>query len=704
MLRYIALFFLVWLTPAFAIDLTGYIRDKESGLPVSQAEITIANQSTITNSQGIFVLSNVKPGEWKLNVNHVAYKTLAHTIVVNDGINPSINLFITPLIYTHEEIVVKDTKEGNKIILPEAGPVKNLKHYLQELNSVQIIEGQQQTGVSIRGCRTNEVLIVVDGVPLAKENDGSYDLKILTAQDIRSIEVMTSGIPAKYSTQATGGLIKIETWNRNINFVEAVLGVGSFKSYQLSPRGAITLPMNLNFQGSMKFAKSDGDFTYKTHDSTATRDNNNQENLNLSLKLKQKIGNQSWSVVSYLTNFHEGMAGDLDHPTPEAYRKGYSLGLKGNYRGILPYSIVLLSNAYYANAKRHYYSPRPYVYVPVDSDHLTNSLRLNISLNREIKPFSLEIGNEYYVESYELVNNLNNDLNIDPKYRRIFSLWFETPIRHSPLKGFTADLTPAIRWEVINSGRTNNYFSLESGVAYHNAGILGGVEAGYSEAFRLPTFQDLYWLRDAFAEGNPDLAPEISYKRHLRIYAGFELNWFELSAGTDFFSRTVDSVIVWNRGFDGLYRPVNFSREETSGREDQVKIELLDLISFSWSNTLLTPLHRSEDPILDSLWLPFKPGYLQQGYIEINKWNASIKMRNRTIGKKFILPANTKWTEPYSIWDLYGKYSHSLGLWEFTITSTIENIFGEEYEVLAGYPMPGRNFELNLGLRYGYND
>lgn len=67
------------------------------------------------------------------------------------------------------------------------------------------------TGVFLRGFKSNQVLVLIDGVRANDASSGQFDFSSLRADDIERIEVLRGGYSSQYGSDAMGGVIQIFT-------------------------------------------------------------------------------------------------------------------------------------------------------------------------------------------------------------------------------------------------------------------------------------------------------------------------------------------------------------------------------------------------------------------------------------------------------------------------------------------------------------
>jgi vitamin B12 transporter len=127
-----------------------------------------------------------------------------------------------------KEVVVSDTKfaqskeKSGKIIEVisakdlEAKKGQNLANVLSQVAGVEIngsnSSAGKDLGIYIRGGRSNQVLILIDGVPVSDASGISiyYDLRLLPVDQVESIEIMKGASSTLYGTGAATGVINIK--------------------------------------------------------------------------------------------------------------------------------------------------------------------------------------------------------------------------------------------------------------------------------------------------------------------------------------------------------------------------------------------------------------------------------------------------------------------------------------------------------------
>jgi vitamin B12 transporter len=205
------------------------------------------------------------------------------------------------------------------------------------------------------------------------------------------------------------------------------------------------------------------------------------------------------------------------------------------------------------------------------------------------------------------------------------------------------------------------------------------LRTSYGTAFRSPSFLDLYG-QSAFYEGNPNLRPERArgWDAGVDWYLGnrrgtLSLTWFDTTF-TDLIASTTN------------FRSVeNIQRARTQGAEASVRLALGTATEMRGSYTYLEadnltsarrllrrPRHRSSADV----WHDFGHGFSAGAGVAFTAQREDVDARTyRTIDG-----------EDFTVLRVYGEYKISPRL---ALKARLENLLGEKYEEVNGYPTLG---------------
>src|SRR5687767_1589156 len=253
MKRLIPIFSLVFLSiTAFAQTETqppgtikGIIRTSDNK-PAVSATIRLkgTKKAVLTNSEGVFRIENVAPGNYGLEISSIGYRPLEKEIQVDVNGTTDIAIELSDAQTELREVIVSAGRTRETIDeVPSSVSIVGLKTMQQNINITpnlgDILENRvpglaPSTGLSSnfgQTLRGRSLLIMVDGVPQSTPlRNGAMDIRALDPAVIERIEVV-KGATAIYGNGAAGGLINYFTRNpktsKLLNSQTAVSTTGS---------------------------------------------------------------------------------------------------------------------------------------------------------------------------------------------------------------------------------------------------------------------------------------------------------------------------------------------------------------------------------------------------------------------------------------------------------------------------------------------
>ncbi len=213
--------------------------------------------------------------------------------------------------------------------------------------------------------------------------------------------------------------------------------------------------------------------------------------------------------------------------------------------------------------------------------------------------------------------------------------------------------------------------------------------AVHSSAFfynRLPSFNDLYWPPDPFAEGNPQLKPETSFGGEVGVIA--DTGWFTADASV--FLKFFKDLIEWNpSGTDGKWTPENASKTRFFGADILASVNLWKVSADAGLN-FVNAVYTSEDEFYGN-FLPFTP--FLKGFWEVSL-NLPVKLTfsGKWSSYFYANKSNTKTENGFATFNIKMTLEKSGS--SFTIY--IENLTDEKVSISRNSPAEGRTFGFTL--------
>jgi len=199
----------------------GVVRDKETGEPLIGVNILIKGTyyGASTDLDGTYIITDIEPGEYTLELTYIGYKVIQRTgVKVEAGKTLTLNFEMEPsALALGEEIQVigakplMDIEETSTVRSLSSTEIQNrIVNDALELVEQQVGIVRQDDAIHIRGGRSYEVQYLMDGISVQDPLSGTGFGLNISANAIEEFEVITGGFKAEYG-QATSGIIKVKT-------------------------------------------------------------------------------------------------------------------------------------------------------------------------------------------------------------------------------------------------------------------------------------------------------------------------------------------------------------------------------------------------------------------------------------------------------------------------------------------------------------
>lgn len=567
-------------------------------------------------------------------------------------------------------------------------------------------KGAQST-ISLRGSSSGQVVILLDGVRTSDPATGLSDLSRLDIdmRDIDTLEVIRGGVSAQYGADAIGGVIAITTkkGSKTPGFYAGFRSTGYLPASYVSGSGAnaVSVPASiasLSDGQSLSFRVGlPGDLalsaTVGRHQNAFLyRDLNQEKRRRTNADLLEGKARISWQgfigggTLSTAAQFQArdlGVPGSIDSPLPEARQQDMDAQASVDYSTdyFLSEAVSLAGVVYAKIASLEYREKNAAPKDNHDSLRTGGEARWSILLDNDA--------------------TLNTGLSV--RYEKLSSSVVLTTANEAPERlslGIFAEpsivlgswsIAPALRWDWTNDFPSG----LSCGI-----GIIKDIaerktlSVSFSNAYRSPSFDDLYWPASGGAAGNPNLLPESSVGGELRFGWEGEKDVLHASA----YARYVQDVILWQAGGDGIWRPSNFGNALYPGFELEYRKALgpwtvLGTYTFLYSYVLSGNLSLKDDRRV-----PYLPIHRWNGGASYRKGRFALSLDLDYQGLRYRTTDNRAYLPPLLLANASLRLDTSPST---TFYLEGNNLLGEQYESTPGYPMPG--FSLTVGFSFSSN-
>lgn len=533
--------------------------------------------------------------------------------------------------------------------------------------------------VSFRGTTSSQTAVIWNGININSQMNGSTDFNTISGSDYNSVSVKAGGGSVIYGSGAIGGTVHL---NNDMSFYKRFennlrLDYGSFNTIGINYKTNIS---NEKWSAQIGFSKNSSTNDYKYLNQYTWRGeqrwNQNGQydvitmNANVGYKINAK---NSLKLYTQTSNTDRNTSLITETETKSKYVNGFNRNLleyDGNFGKLtanFKTAYIFENYQYYAdNSKNQYtYGKTESFISKADLGYtLFKSTQINgiIDYNRT-KGYGSGFGdNTREIGSAALL--IKQDFSTDWKN--------EFGIR----KEFTDNYKSPVLFNLGSSYQFNKLYNLKLNL---------------SRNFRIPTFNDLYWEEG----GNPDLKPESSYQAEI----GNVFTFKNISLTQTFYYIKIKDLLQWVPGSNGIWTPQNRDKVNSYGAETLLSWKKQYGKNIFGANASYAYTASKDEETKKQLF-----------FVPFNKVTGSVSYsRNRISAYYQFLYNGFVYTradnnpdeiiKDYTLSNIGIDYDFKF-LDSFKLGIQVLNIFNENYESLENRPMPGRNFNMYLTLKF----
>ena len=235
------------------------------------------------------------------------------------------------------------------------------------------------------------------------------------------------------------------------------------------------------------------------------------------------------------------------------------------------------------------------------------------------------------------------------------------------------------------------------------------LNAFYKQSYRYPTFNDLYYTD----LGNADLRPELARQHSVELAYRIQNSAFSIQASTSYYyNRVTDKIIAYPKGQQFRWTMLNLGTVKINGVDAKADVSLFLPMNF----TLRTRLNYTYQTAIDVTnpndtyyghQIPYIPWHSGSVVLSLD-WQSNrgdhygFNYSFIYVGERYSQQENTVYNhvQPWYTHDLslYGEWQ--IQRWWLKANLEINNLLGQDYEVIQNYPMPKQNVRCTLAFRY----
>ncbi|MDL2283127.1 TonB-dependent receptor [Odoribacter sp. OttesenSCG-928-G04] len=573
--------------------------------------------------------------------------------------------------------------------------------------------------VSIRNLGANHTAVSYDGVVVSNCQAGQIDIGRFSLDNVETLSLAVgqeNNIFQPARMQASAGVLSIKTVNptfrqdRNYG-LQAKVKAGSFGMINPSLRYIQKLTDKIRISLDGNYLRADGTYPFTlTNGSLVTKEkryNSDIETWHAEANLYCRLNDSSsLNVKAYYFTSERGLPGSITLYNPEQKERLWDQNL--------------FTQVHYDN----YFSARW---------ALKAQLKYNYSWNKYEDHNLKYIGGvqtdrheqqEYYATLtglFQPLSGLSLSLATDVAYNTLKSnvMEKESPVRYTSQSAFSllyntslftvqgALLGTYVRDELDVEEGTKNRHRLTPVLSmtirpWKNESLHFRIL--YKNTFRVPTFNDLYYLR----MGNRDLKPELAREYNVGITWGGQIHSFidYLNMTLDGYLNEVEDKIVavpttyiWKMKNLGKVRISGLDATMATGipLTKDIYLRLTGAYTYQKAIDITDPNAKTYKKQIQ-----YAPVHSGNGAINIEMPWINISYTVLGVGKRYFLPQNIKANE------IDGYVEHTAAVYrtftlkpcEVRLQAELVNFTNEQYDIIKYYPMAGRSFRLSATINF----
>ena len=211
------------------VSVSGTVFNKKSGHAISNADVILMplRVGAVTDSMGVFLIDNLKPGKYLIRVTHIGYSGYQQEIILKDNVDKVVTVFLVREIKELDEVeiieidlypdIFKQVPYVKTVLLDEQFKETSISDVGEYLRSVPNVSGIRKSGSTVdpvvRGFKYSQLNVQVDhGMKIEGGCPNRMDPAVahLELEDLRAIEILKGPYAFRYGP-TIGGVINMIT-------------------------------------------------------------------------------------------------------------------------------------------------------------------------------------------------------------------------------------------------------------------------------------------------------------------------------------------------------------------------------------------------------------------------------------------------------------------------------------------------------------
>ncbi len=632
----------------------GVVRDAATGAPVAWSEIWTRGASTRSDDDGRFAIE-VARGD-SIHARRVGYRATV-TLVTADSVTLLLEPSAAPLreIVSDGAVAASTMSAMRRVASLRESGATTLADALTRLPFVSSRSSRGGVALSMRGSRPEQVLVLLDGVPLNDPATGSADISDIPLAALASVAALPGASGARWGSGASGGVLALSTADAS----SATLIAGSYGRVSASVAGRATLG-SARVHGGAEWGTASNEFPFVNSVASPSVSETRVGADEHHLALFGGMSAPSLGATLLVTRNERGLVGPMNVRIYDGARgrADRALARVTGERATWTASAALrVLDVRYDN--------------PGVASSRTTSSSVDADLARDAARITWRAGGGVdWVHGSALISMQRPRVFASAERGWEHGAWLVSlAARADAVRDASAALSPSLTIERRDA-------------------VTLFVRA--AQAFRAPTFYDLYFASPQFVNGARTLRPErVQFDGEL----GARTVAHAVTASASLFARRTRDAIVW---FPGTFSwsPNNVGRETVLGGEGRAMLSLPFGSLEAWGGARTTRL------FVDGLDAPtpYVPWLDGGALATVRRGPLAVVATLIALGPRPVVtvphPTSAVELPAVAVVDLAATIASPIN--RVAATLAVHDVANTRWQSIARYPMPGRTLSASL--------
>jgi iron complex outermembrane receptor protein len=534
----------------------------------------------------------------------------------------------------------------------------------------------QLTSISLRGTSAAQTTVLWNGVNINSPTLGQADLSMIPLSGSSAIEIRYGNANRRDGFGGIGGSVNLTSSLNDSSRLEAIAGISSFSTYEAGVKANYKIGTRWLFSSSASLTTSENNFSFRdyTQSGSPTVETPNGAFSRVSAEQHALLKLKGQRQIKVSTLFTQ-----TERQIPP------SIGVRSSSQAQSDHLGVIAASYLKSKGLRKFEALIGYRYgfltytdsdAGIHTDYLTHGIQGKVFGKRKWGKRNIIHANALFSADWamnEVFDQNRLQTRAELGYERIITSF--------------VSLFAGIQPELLN----DSLLGILPTIGAKGELLRGKVTwlSSWSRNVRSPTLNDLYWQPG----GNENLRPEKDETFELGLNYKSDIgNVKSVISVTGFFAKTKD-LLVWVPTGAGYPRAINQSYVERKG------VETTLLLSHEFGKTALhlnasgTFVQTNNENGEANIYIPDMEFRICP---QVSYGKHSIDVSYRYTGERFTDVENTTYLPAFDLIDLNYVCSNIPFSKQMNISVSfgVHNLLDKKYMVMAGRPMPGRNYRL----------